>query len=394
MYKNLLFIIIFIIILIITYYNSFDHYILPNNNSFNLLNYYNLLEWENLLKENNTNKLINYTTKIPSYLKPRSDIPVANKYVIIKNKGDYSDYHFVLYWINNYQGLIIIRRLDNYNIIKPFKLKVYDINHNKFEIFNFDPINKNEIKMEIKCNVELIKTELNNNQLIPKIIIQTAKSNECNMAQHNAVMSFIELNPEYEYMFFDDDACINYIKNNYDDITFETYNKLKPTAYKADLFRACVLYNTGGCYFDIKQINRVPLREFISNDQDLILCQDALPQAFYNALMISIPKHITIKKVIDAIILNTKNKYYGTCSLCPTGPCLLYKLDPHHKTDLINKFNFAIYGHYKIRHKGYIYNKKLKKIIINTSYRGYYKKEDKNNYFNLWFNKDIYNHKT
>ena len=339
----------------------------------------------------NTNKLINNTKEIPTYLKPRSDIPVANKYILIKDNNDFSDYHFVLYWINSYQGSIIIRRLDDYNIIKSFKLKIYDINNDKFDIINFDSINENEIKMEIKCDVELIKTELNYNQLIPKIIIQTSKSKECNQAQYNAVMTFIELNPEYEYMFFDDKACINYIKNNYDDETFETYNKLKPTAYKADLFRSCVLYNTGGCYFDIKQVSRVPLRKIINSDQDIILCEDAIELAFYNAIIMCSSKHIIMQKVIDAIILNTKNKYYGTCPLCPTGPCLLYKIYPSHKTDIKNEFNFFFYGNHKVRHKGHIYNKKLKLKIINTSYRGYYKKNDKNYYSNMWNNKDIYN---
>jgi hypothetical protein len=391
MYNNLLIFIIFIIILIITYYNSLNNNILTNNNSFNLLNYYNFIEWLDLLKNNNVNTLINYTSRIPTYLKPRTHIPIANKYIIIKSKYDFSDYHFVLYWINNHEASIIIRRLDFFKIEKPFKLKIYDINNDKFAMFDFAPTDDNEIKLNINCDIELIKTNTNNVQLIPKIIIQTAKSEECNLAQYNAVMSFIELNPEYEYMFFNDEACFNYIKNNFDSIVLDTYNKLKPTAYKADLFRACILYKMGGCYFDIKQINRVPLRDIISHDSDLILCHDAIPFAFYNALMISSPNHITIKKVIDAIILNTKNNYYGLCPLSPTGPCLLYKIDPHHKTDIINKHNHGIYSHHKIRHKGYLYDNKLKKIIISTAYRGYYKKEDKSYYAVLWFNKDIYN---
>jgi hypothetical protein len=77
--------------------------------------------------------------------------------------------------------------------------------------------------------------------------------------------------------------------------------------------------------------------------------------------------------------------------LCPTGPCLLYKVIPTHKTDIINRFNHLIYLNYKIRHKGNIYDKKTKKIIMNTSYRGYYKKDNKNYYSELWRNKDIYN---
>ena len=204
-------------------------------------------------------------------------------------------------------------------------------------------------------------------------------------------MSFIELNPEYEYMFFDDNACYNYIRNNYDELTLNAYNKLKPTAYKADLFRACVLYKMGGCYFDIKQINRLPLRDLINSDQELLLCKDAQPFALYNAFMLCSPNNLIMKKVIDSIIENVNNNYYGSCPLCPTGPCLLYKIVPHYKTNIENKFNYLVYSHHKIRHKGHIYNNKDNKIIISTAYRGYYKKNNKSYYSKLWHNKDIYN---
>jgi len=391
MINNLLILLLLILILIIKYYNSFSNNILRNDNSFNIFNYHNFLEFLYLINDKNVNKLIDYNIKIPTYLKPRNHIPIANKYKIIKRNNDYSDYHFVLYWINNNEFTVIIRRLDNYKILNPFKIKLYDIDNLNYEIIDFEPIDNNVIIKNIKSKILLIKTNTDNEQIIPKIIIQTGKSYECNLAQYNSIMTFIELNPEYEYMYFDDDACYNYIKDNYDEYVLDAYNKLKPTAYKADLFRVCVLYKIGGCYFDSKQINRVPLREIINYDLDLILCLDAGPKALYNAFMICSPYNLTIKKVIDAIILNIENKYYGTCPLCPTGPCLLYKIDPTHKTSIINRFNYAIYSYHKIRHKGNIYSKKINKIIINTSYRGYYKKDNKSYYSNLWFNKDIYN---
>jgi len=391
MYNNLLIIIILIFILTVIYYNSINNNILVNNHEFNILNFNNLKEFIYLLNDKNNNKLINYKSRIPTYLNIRDHIPISNKYNIIKEKNDYSDFHFVIYWINNNEGSLIIRRLDDYSITKPIKLKIYDIYNKNFDMINIDSTENNSIFKNIKCNIDLIKVDTNTNQKIPKIIIQTDKSNDCDLAKYNSIMSFIELNPEYEYMFFDDDACYNFIKHNYDEITLNTYNKLKPTAYKADLFRVCVLYKLGGCYFDIKQINRVPIRDFLDKDKDLLLCKDAQPTALYNAFMICVPNNLVIKKVIDSIIENVKNKYYGTCSLCPTGPCLLYKIDPKNNTNIINKFNHIVYSNYKIRHKGHIYNKTINKIIISTAYRGYYKKDNKSYYSNLWFKKDIYN---
>ena len=320
MYNNLLILIIFVIILILMYYNTFNNNILKNNNSFNLLNFHDCLEYYHLLNDKNINNLFNYKKKIPIYLKPRADIPVANKYNIIKKDNDYSDYHFILYWIGNHETSIIIRRLDNYKISKSFKLKIYDINNNNFEIIDFDPVNDNVIIRNINCKIKLEKTNTENKQLIPKIIIQTSKSDECDLAQYNSIMSLIELNPEYEYKFFDDNACYNYLKDNFDNTILEGYNKLKPTAYKADLFRVCVLYKMGGCYFDSKQINRTPLREFINENQDLILCKDAIWFSLYNAFLISSPNNLIIKKVVNWLInlhyykskvIKNKNSFKG-----------------------------------------------------------------------------------
>ena len=65
----------------------------------------------------------------------------------------------------------------------------------------------------------------------------------------------------YNHLIFDDDECLDYIKNNYDDKVLETYNKLENKAHKADLFRYCILYKEGGLYMDIK----VELIKDISN---------------------------------------------------------------------------------------------------------------------------------
>ena len=127
MFNNLLIIIILIIILIIIYYNSNNNNILVNNHEFNLLNFDNFKEYIFLLNDKNENTLLNYKSIIPNYVNIRDHIPIANKYNIIKGDNDYSDFHFVLYWINKNEASLIIRRLDDYKIIKPIKLKIYDI---------------------------------------------------------------------------------------------------------------------------------------------------------------------------------------------------------------------------------------------------------------------------
>lgn len=387
--KILVFIFLLLFILFILFIFSKNKNTLPNNSYFNPINnWYDL--YEAIFYLSNKNKLLKYNKILPKYVSKRNLIPIKNKYEIIKLKYDISDYHFILYYLNDYETKIIIRRLDNLYIENDFYLKIYDDDdENKFELIKFNKIESNEINTIIQTKTKLYKIDIDNSQLIPKIIIQTAKNNICSFAEYNAVMTFIDLNPEYEYMFFNNDDCIDFLNKNFDKNVCEAYDNLIPGAYKADLFRCCILKKIGGCYFDIKQINRTPLREFILAIDELVLCKD-LADAYYNALMCAIPNNSSINLLIDNIIENVKNKYYGTCSLCPTGPCLLYKLITNYKPTLFNKCDNILIVNSKLRHKCFIYSNKIKKIICNTSYYGYYERNFKSTYGWLWITKKIY----
>jgi hypothetical protein len=53
------------------------------------------------------------------------------------------------------------------------------------------------------------------------------------------------------YLFCDAD-CREFIKNEYPPDVLMAYDRLIPTAFKADLWRYCVLYKYGGVYLDVK----------------------------------------------------------------------------------------------------------------------------------------------
>jgi mannosyltransferase OCH1-like enzyme len=59
-------------------------------------------------------------------------------------------------------------------------------------------------------------------------------------------------NPEFEYHFYDDNQCREYIKDNFNKDVLHAFDKLIPGAFKADLWRYCILYKKGGIYLDIK----------------------------------------------------------------------------------------------------------------------------------------------
>jgi mannosyltransferase OCH1-like enzyme len=71
-------------------------------------------------------------------------------------------------------------------------------------------------------------------------------------------------NPEFEYFLYDDKMCRKFIKEHFHEEVVFAFDKLKPGAYKADLWRYCVLYIHGGIYLDINFREKIRKRQNIS----------------------------------------------------------------------------------------------------------------------------------
>jgi mannosyltransferase OCH1-like enzyme len=312
----------------------------------------------------------------------RKDICIQNKFELIKNCNHNDDFFFVLYFINDYKCKIIIRRLDEesgweLNLL----IKLY--NENKNQILSVGSSSKNEKIIYIYTKIKLIPVILVE-QKIPKIIIQTSKNNEYkNLLHYNAHQTLLELNPEYEYIFFDDIDCREFIKNNFHEIVLDTFDMLNPGAYKADLFRYCYIYINGGCYFDNKYILRIPLRDIIKNNYNNIYCKDRENDLMFNSIIISVKNAIEFKNCINNIVENVKNNFYGTISLEPTGPKLFNKYT-YDKNILLKHI---VTGNYYKDSKILLKNNDL--LFINTHYKGYYSSNNQQ-YDILYKNKNIY----
>ena len=88
------------------------------------------------------------------------------------------------------------------------------------------------------------------------------------------MLTFVKLNPEYEYRFFDKNQRRSFIKEFFTERILEAYDTLVPGAFQADLFRYCYLFKHGGCYFDLKIICRKPLRNMIKPTDTFLVCMD------------------------------------------------------------------------------------------------------------------------
>ena len=90
------------------------------------------------------------------------------------------------------------------------------------------------------------------NSIIPLSIYQTWFTKNLPSKMKERVNILKLQNPEFNHYLYDDDDCYEFIKNNFSKDVLNAYDSLIPGAYKADLWRLCILYINGGIYLDMK----------------------------------------------------------------------------------------------------------------------------------------------
>ena len=226
----------------------------------------------------------------------------------------------------------------------------------------------------------------NYNPVIPLIIYQTWHTKNLPPLMENAVNKIKLLNPRFNYQLFDDYDCREFIKNNFHISVLHAYDSLIPGAYKADLWRYCILYKKGGIYLDIKYIPHNGFR-FISLTEKEHFVYDIDGINIYNALMVTKPNNKILLKAIYKIVDNVKNKVYGTSCLQPTGPVLLKEAcndEDNNIVDMKHKYYLSFDNRFILFH-GY---------HVLKSYNGYIDESSKfqktEHYSGLWNKRQIY----
>lgn len=186
--------------------------------------------------------------------------------------------------------------------------------------------------------------ESNKKSTIPLNIFQTWLTSELPKKMAENVEFVKKQNPEFKYYFYDDIQCRRFIADNYDSDVLDAYDRLVPGAYKADLWRYCILYKLGGIYMDIKmrptnnfKLIDLTMNEHYVKDRDSPIFFEKGNLGIYNAFMVNYPKNPLLLECIQSIVNNVNNRYYGYNSLSPTGPGLLGSLYMKNKS----KYNLA-----------------------------------------------------
>jgi hypothetical protein len=143
------------------------------------------------------------------------------------------------------------------------------------------------------------------NQKIPKIIWQTISTNRVPSYIKSYADSWIDLNPEYEYRFMDDNDLLQFLKNDLPEYV-DGYNQLKYGASKADLWRYLIIYKYGGVYADLDCKCLNPLRNWV-DPTACFVTQLGINRDICQWLIISEPKNPVFLKAAEQTLLNSKN---------------------------------------------------------------------------------------
>jgi hypothetical protein len=280
------------------------------------------------------------------------------------------------------------------------------------EGFFFD----NKIQESEKPDYEQLKK----NAVIPLDIYQTWHTKNLPPKMRECVDKLKRDNPDFTHHLYDDDDCREFIRDNFEPEVLDAFDKMIPGAYKADLWRYCVLYKNGGIYLDIKfqcqkgfkllelcdknylvlerpfagkiniadELNMINSHHYFSNIYNKI-DTNFWPDrriGIYNAVMVSEPQNPVLLKCIQKIVKNVNTKYYGYNPLYITGPGLLgdeYFAGDYSKIRDFSLFN-SLNGDYIINRKG----------IVLSQYPEYREEQSmyspKQYYQKLWYDRKVY----
>ena len=245
----------------------------------------------------------------------------------------------ILYWkedISNYNIKIVgcqYKTINNNEII-------LETSNNKIKFIYFKKVNK--IKYD----------ELTGK--IPKVIYQTWK--HLDIIKHPNIQNIINTNSEYQYKLFNDEMCVDYMKNNFKGDIYNAYLQLNNPVARADFWRYCILYKEGGIYLDIDCSSIAPFKEFIFTNTIMLIpfinynLNNTMPNfnqiikqklhenQVFQGFLGSVPNNPIFKKCIEMIMNNLDLYIHKNNVLELTGINLFYRAFNSYHGQLLTKY--------------------------------------------------------
>jgi mannosyltransferase OCH1-like enzyme len=103
----------------------------------------------------------------------------------------------------------------------------------------------------------------------------------------------------FDYRFYDDNACLKFLKENYGGRVLEKYMSFSLGAHRADLFRYCYLYLNGGIYMDIKTRLVRPVAEVFPDPHRCYSVLSYWKGSMYQGILAVPPGHPVMRDAIN-----------------------------------------------------------------------------------------------
>ena len=211
---------------------------------------------------------------------------------------------------------------------------------------------------------------------IPKYLWQTWHT-KLSPTMEAVVHTLKEQHNDFTHHLYNISDCRVFLEANFAHDVLQAYDTLLPYAYKADLWRLCILYIHGGIYLDVKFccVGDFRLHQLLNKEY---YAKDSIADDISNGIMVCSPKNPLLMKAIQKIVENVSQRFYGSSCFDITGPVLLRMLPVH--CDLVFGGNCS-----------YVLNGK--KIL--EGYTSYYSELLPNNHYtNAWKERRVYKQNT
>jgi mannosyltransferase OCH1-like enzyme len=156
--------------------------------------------------------------------------------------------------------------------------------------------------------------------MIPKIIWQTYEIPYDQLSDRikKHTNSWITLNPEHEYKYFDASARQAFVLDNFGQEWHDLFVSLPLGVMRADIWRCMVVYVYGGVYSDIDTMCYAPINSWIPDDTTFAIFPENFTSGVpkygenYATYMIaSVPKNKILKNIIEFMFERLQNPDYS-----------------------------------------------------------------------------------
>lgn len=166
---------------------------------------------------------------------------------------------------------------------------------------------------------------------IPRNIFQTWETKNVSNGFNILMQTWKYNNPHYAHFLFDCNEREKFIKENFNDNIYQAYCRIIPGAFKADLWRYCILFIYGGVYVDIDTICLNSIDSFLDENIEFMTTIDLNNCLYYgtynlsNGFIASVPGHQILIDCIKRIVYNVENNIVPFSNLDFSGPGILGK---------------------------------------------------------------------